>query len=670
MDAVIIAGGLGARLAAVTGGLPKALVQVGGKPLLQHQIELVARYGGKRVFVLTGHRGEAIADFCGDGARWNMAIECIKETRPLGTAGAVLDALDRLPERFAVFYGDTMVAVDLARLADAHRRAGADATLLLHPNDHPEDSDLVETDQHGRIVAFHPYPHRPDALLPNLVNAALYVLERESLRGLASGEGPLDFGKHVFAEMLRRGRILHGYRSPEYIKDAGTPERLEQVANDVASGVVDGMSLNSPRRAVLLDRDGTLNVHVGLVKSPEQLSVIPGAADALRALRRAGYRLAVVTNQPVVARGDCSEEELARIHNKLEKELGRGKAYLDGIFYCPHHPDAGFAGERPELKIRCDCRKPGTGLIARATEDLNLDLGQSWFIGDSTVDVELARRTGLPSILVETGEGGRDGRFLAAPDIVLPSIAEAADFILREAPALELRLEGLLASIVPGDMVLIGGQAHVGKSTVAGMARILLARRGLDAVVIPLDSWIRTGSNRPQSASFLERHDIVGAATAIAEMRSTPGRHSFGRFDPLSRVVLPLAMEVILSQNSVIIVEGVSALCNESLVRDAKLKIAVTCNEIERRERFRRRYEQAGFSETDIARIMQDREQDEMPYVEAAQRSADAIFDSGLPPVGPAIATPELNPSSPETHNVAVQRRDRPGIDGGKRSNG
>jgi histidinol-phosphate phosphatase family protein len=431
MKAVILAGGRGRRLASRTNGLPKPLALVQGKPLLAYQFELLARHRVEQVTVLCGYGAEAIHAFCGNGAQWGLQIECIDESRPLGTAGAVLEALPRLPSRFLVLYGDTKVNVDLARLWAAHESNHAAATLFLHPNDHPQDSDLVETDSDSGILAFHPYPHPAGTILPNQVNAALYVIEADALRSLSYSDKPLDFGKHVFPELLARGLRLQGYRSPEYIRDAGTPERLDRVAADVASGLVEQSSLDVARPAVLLDRDGTINEEVSYVRRPEQFRLIPGAARGIRLLRQAGYRIAVVTNQPVVARGECTFAELQRIHNFMEMELSGEGAFVDGIYFCPHHPHSGFPGEVRELKRECSCRKPRGGLVEQAVRELNLDLARSWLVGDSTGDLETARICGLRSILLRTGIGGGDGKYPAVPAAICDNLLAAARFILK-----------------------------------------------------------------------------------------------------------------------------------------------------------------------------------------------------------------------------------------------
>jgi D,D-heptose 1,7-bisphosphate phosphatase len=435
VNAVILAGGKGSRLATRSNGLPKPLVPVAGKALLEYQFELLARHGVEQATLLCGFGAESIRDFCGDGSRWGLHLKCIDETVPLGTAGAVIAALDELPDEFLVLYGDTMVNVDLRRFYLAHTASGAAATLFLHPNSHPQDSDLVESDEHGRVVAIHGYPHPENTLLPNQVNAALYVLKAEALRQFAVPEKPLDFAKHVFPEMLRRNIPLHGYRSGEYIKDAGTPDRLDQVEADLLSGTVQRGSLDVKQPAIFLDRDGTINEEVSYITRPEQLKLIPGAAEAIRTLREAGYRIAVITNQPVIARGDCTTAELLRVHDHMEMELSREGAFLDGIFYCPHHPDKGFAGERAELKFNCNCRKPDDGMVRQAERELNLDLSESWLIGDRTGDVQTAHNCNIRSVLLRTGIAGRDQRYKAAPDYIFDDLLAAARFIVQSKTA-------------------------------------------------------------------------------------------------------------------------------------------------------------------------------------------------------------------------------------------
>ena len=455
MQAVILAGGKGTRLASRLNGQPKPLVDVDGVPLLERQLVQLVDKGVDEALVLVNHAADRIASFLGR-REFGCRTLLIDDGVPRGTSGAVLACLDRLAERFLVVYGDTLFDIDVQAFVAAHTASGAEATLLLHPNDHPADSDLVELGEGGRILAFHGYPHPAKVWLPNLVNAAFYCIERRLIERWRDFPSPSDFAKDLFPAVVRAGGVLHGYRSLEYIKDLGTPKRLGQAEQHLRRGVVKRSRLSEPQRVVFLDRDGTINVLRDDVRRAEDLELIPGAGEAVRRLNEGERRVVVITNQPVLARGECSFEEMRRIHAKLDTELGRSGGYIDALYYCPHHPQAGFPGEVAELKIICDCRKPMTGLLERAVADLNIDRARAFFVGDSTGDILAAQRAGVMSVLVETGEGGRDGRNAVWPDFTVRDLAAAVDLILERHPAILAQLGDLPDNIGPGDLVLVG----------------------------------------------------------------------------------------------------------------------------------------------------------------------------------------------------------------------
>jgi len=626
MQAVILAGGMGTRLRTVTGDdLPKPLVEVNGRPLLDYQLDQISAAGIRDVVLLTGFGGDRIGEFCGDGSRWGLQIRCVRENHAAGTAGAVLQAIDALQKRFILLYGDTVFDVDLRRMWNYHDQYAPLATLFLHPNDHPHDSDLVEVDSNDRILRFHPYPHPPDANLPNLVNAGIYILERSALSALFNLPPKPDFGKHVFPLLLAQQGRLMGYRSPEYVKDAGTPERLQRTAQDLLSGRVANGSLRHAAPAVLLDRDGTLIAERGYVRRPEDVELLPGIGDALAQLNRSRYRTALITNQPVIARGECDEEGMRQIHNRLETLLGNDGAYLDALYYCPHHPDAGFAGERVDLKIACECRKPNTGLIQQAQRDLNLNLADSWMIGDTTTDVMTARRAGVRSILVHSGEAGRDGKFPCLPDFECPSLVEAVDLILTLWPRLSACALHLTEDVNSGSVILIGGQARSGKSTLATCVALTLRDRGLPAVVIPLDCWL-LGENDNRGPSVVERFNLSAARNFIADVLVSPGIKMLPRYDRLQRRSIPNGVEIEVPTNPILVVEGVVALADAALRSMASRSIYVERNEQERLREVAANYRWRGWDEQRIVNLMADRAIEELPLVEASSQYADVIL--------------------------------------------
>lgn len=173
------------------------------------------------------------------------------------------------------------------------------------------------------------------------------------------------------------------------------------------------------RPAVFIDRDGTLNQQVGYVNHISRFALIPGAADAIRLLNTHGYLAIVVSNQSGVARGYFPMALVREVHRLMESLLKDKAASLDGIFFCPHHP----RGLVSEYRFECDCRKPGTGLIDRACSRFDIDRSRSWVVGDQYTDMELAHRAGLRGILVETGYG------LGEIKYVLPRRTLKPDFL-------------------------------------------------------------------------------------------------------------------------------------------------------------------------------------------------------------------------------------------------
>lgn len=397
----LVAGGRGTRLAEVAGDLPKPLLPLDGRPLLGLQARLLAEAGIPEAAVLAGWQWhkieERMAELTPDGLRLRLVVE----DRPRGSGGC-LELAPWDDATLVVLFGDVAADLDVAALVAFHRQRGGVATAVVHPNDHPHDSDLVETDAHHRIVRLHKKPHPPGLAVPNLVTAGVFVIEPELLRQLPEDE-PADLVHDLLAPAVAAGQPIYAYRTAEYLKDMGTPERWARVREDFARGRPAALRKDRLRPAAFLDRDGTLIRHVELLTRTEELELLPGAARAVQRLNRAGIWTVLATNQPVVARGLVTEEELARIHHRLEMLLGEQGAYLDAVYYCPHHPDRGFAGEVVELKGPCSCRKPEPGMLEQAARDLPLDLDRSALFGDTWRDLEAARRAGVHPYLLRTG---------------------------------------------------------------------------------------------------------------------------------------------------------------------------------------------------------------------------------------------------------------------------
>lgn len=414
-----MAGGKGTRIASVKSDVPKPMISIAGKPILEWQIENLKACGLTNITLVVGYLGHVIQEYFENGSKFGVKIDYFVEDTPLGTAGALFKM--NLTEDFLLLCGDVIIDVDFNRFIEFHKKNNAWASLMAHPNGHPYDSSLLVTEilppqvSGGNPVDTHRvirWMNKEDERLyyKNRVNAGIEIISPELLRETMKHFAPrhpetpdmIDLDRDVLKPNISSKKIF-AYDTPEYIKDMGTPDRFYEAEEDIKSGKVHARNLKNKQKAIFLDRDGTINKYVGFLTKPDQFELIEGAAEAIKQINKSGYLAIVVTNQPVIARGDCTWEELYQIHDKMETELGKSGAFVDAIYICPHHPDKGFKGERPEYKHECNCRKPVPGLLLQAAQDYNIDLLQSFMIGDSERDTKAGESAGCrASLLLQT----------------------------------------------------------------------------------------------------------------------------------------------------------------------------------------------------------------------------------------------------------------------------
>ncbi len=396
------------------------MIPIEGVPVLEREIISLRDQEFKDIIMTVSHMGDRIMNHFGDGSKFGVSIQYYNEVTPLGNAGALFKLRNQLTEDFLLLNADAIFDVDFNRMVEFHRSHGGLVTLFTHPNSHPYDSGLLIADENMSVKQWLAKEDERPNYYKNRVNAGLHVIspvvldmariDVEKIGTVDEATGKVikvDLDRQLLKPLAGTGKMFC-YDSPEYVKDMGTPERYYSVVSDFKAGIVQSKNLKNKQKAVFLDRDGTINKYVGFLRDIDQFELIEGVAEAIKRINASGYLCIVVTNQPVIARGEVTVPLLEKIHNKMETLLGLEGAYIDGLYYCPHHPHKGFEGEIPELKFDCECRKPKPGMLLKAAEDFNIDLSESWMVGDGENDIKAGENAGCKTCLIGKDEFGQD----------------------------------------------------------------------------------------------------------------------------------------------------------------------------------------------------------------------------------------------------------------------
>jgi histidinol-phosphate phosphatase family protein len=387
---VVVAGGLGSRLLA--GGIttPKILLEIEGRPLLSHIVEEVLSEGYTKILFCLGIESEQIIAAI-RAMDIQIQIDISVEESQLGTLGALEQARNFLEDFFTVLMGDTYISCTnigsihlLCESLDLH------ALTLCKFTDHPSDSDLVEIDEYGRISRI--YRGNSGASQPeyNIGLAGVCFLSKELISS-DSNSASRDITRDLFMPAISNGDEIQALFHQGVIRDLGTPERLTSFLEDKSPS--SPSTLSNSGNIMLLDRDGTLNVINGHISKLKDVSINPAGIAIARKVKDENLQAFLITNQPVISRGEALAEDIHDICVNLLKtlEIWQGD---DHVYICPHYPEAGFVGENRKLKIRCDCRKPNPGLLLRAGNEHKFRLTNAIMVGDSLTDVYAGLRVG------------------------------------------------------------------------------------------------------------------------------------------------------------------------------------------------------------------------------------------------------------------------------------
>ncbi len=442
MKTIIMAGGKGTRIRSIASDIPKPMIQIDGKPVLEREILSLRDQGFTDIIITVSHLGSVIMDYFGNGDKFGVRITYYNETIPLGNGGALFKLRAQIgSEPFLLLNSDAVFDVDFNRMDDYQKEKGGLVTLFTHPNSHPYDSGLLIADKNMEVISWLAKEDERPLYYRNRVNAGLHVIDpkvldmvkidTEKIGTVDARTGKtikVDLDRQILRPLANTGKMFC-YDSPEYVRDMGTPERLYTVEEDFKTGRVSSKNLRNKQKAIFLDRDGTINVYKGFLKNINDFELLPGVAEAIKKINDSGYLAIVVTNQPVIARGEVTYDQLEEIHNKMETLLGLKGAYIDGIYFCPHHPHKGYQGEIPELKFDCDCRKPKPGMLLNAAQDFNIDLKSSWMIGDGQNDIKAGMAAGCKTAFISSEEKSSIVGELHA-NVVVSSLAEFVKWYL------------------------------------------------------------------------------------------------------------------------------------------------------------------------------------------------------------------------------------------------
>lgn len=409
---VILCGGKGTRLAPLTKDSPKPLLPLAGKVLLDRTIEMLVAQGFTDFLLLAGHLGDQIVDHYEQSGIEGAKVEVFIEPVPLGTAGALPLVEEKLDEAFLLVYGDIFVDFNARRLADFHEKEGEGvvASLLIRQSDHPWDSHLVDVDENGEVREFI-FQQEEGKLYKNFGNVAIYACSKKILDYIPLNE-PSDYGRNIFPLILsQKGRV----RALElevggFVRDMGTPDRLTLVENYLKRKERALIARENPKplKVAFLDRDGTLNYERGLISSPDQIEMIPGSADAVAQLCKAGWKCYIITNQPVIARGLCDFETLEQINQKVVSAIEEEGGKVEKVFYSPYHPETHHGDGVKKYRRASDCRKPGSGMLYQAEEGNGLDLAEVIMIGDTWRDIVAGQGAGVRTCFLGEQKEGQE----------------------------------------------------------------------------------------------------------------------------------------------------------------------------------------------------------------------------------------------------------------------
>ncbi|MCG8697997.1 MAG: HAD-IIIA family hydrolase [Bacteroidales bacterium] len=594
------------------------MCKVGGKPILEHQVCLLQRYQIKDIYFIVNHHKEEISKYFKDGAKWNVFINYVDSKAGEGNLGILREIAPNLNENFLVLFGNTILELNIDKLHTFHNNHDGVCSITLHPQPSPAGHNLFDIDSNNCITSFFGKPNTSPQFYRNLTDAKVYLCSPALLDELHAGLHGKP-GSDFIPSLIKQNKV-YGYLSAEYIKSVSGKKELETIDKHYHTGRIRRSNYDFRQKAIFLDRDGVINVERSYIRTPEEFELYPFTAEAVKKINQSEYKSIVVTNQSAIARKMCTLEELAIVHNKMESELGLAGAFINAIHYCPHHPDKSISDAPSQYNIDCDCRKPKPGMLLQASKNMNIDLSKSFMIGDTERDIAAGFKAGCTTVGVMTGYGLK--KSLYQPDFLFENIKEAVDFIIDEPYRWVYDKLQNKKRRVP-ELILIGGKARSGKSTLASYLKWKFNQNGKAVCKIELDSWIIPEDEREHCKNVYDRYSPYSIVSDVQQVLAGIGIRK-PRY-PKHPDREPIEQSLRYQGEDVIIIEGVVALSYNELRQLATRKIFVEINEKEHIKRFASYYRWRGKTDVEITDLYKERSNDEFGIIDEDVVNADII---------------------------------------------
>ena len=425
MQAVIICGGKGSRLKSTIGNTPKALVKFNKKENLKRQIEILKKSGIKNFVFLVNNFEYEISNFLKKNFTDKFIIH--KDKDYYGTGGCLYSAKKYLKKNFLIIYSDIYFNFNFNRFIKSSIKKKSILSCVVHANDHPHDSDTVNLNKDFYIKKIIKKNGHENKI--NNAISGIYFADKKILKSIKFTKNKsYDLVNDIFVKLIKKKYHIYSYKSIEYIKDFGTPERIRRVKSDIKKNRIKNLDYFYKTKAVFLDRDGVINKENKNIKTLKNFKIFPSALLAIKKLNENKIPCFVVTNQSGLAKEEFTLSDFFKVTFKLDKRLSEIGAYIDDFLVCPHFTNKRY--KNLNESFFSSHRKPNSGMINTFVKKYGIDRNKSFMVGDSDRDILAGKNAGLKTILVQSPKIN-DYRINVTPNFRTNNLKLAVGIILK-----------------------------------------------------------------------------------------------------------------------------------------------------------------------------------------------------------------------------------------------